>query len=319
MSIVTPSYQRASFLPTCLASVRAQTYPDIEHIVVDGGSTDGTVDLLRAAEAECGLRWVSEPDRGMYDAINKGLAMARGDVIAYVNTDDAYLPWSVEVAVEALRPGPDVVFGDLLLVTETPRLVRSHVQFYEDFDPFVYTFVRTIGQPTVFWTRRALDAVGPFSDEYRLLADCDYWLRLAEAGFVPEHVSEVLAAQVDHGETLRETQAQTLREEFVRLRAAHAHSAGRRRVPPAVRRLQSSLAWRRDIWGMWSSVRTGRAARWPRFVAAMRDEGLSIRMPYLLGSMLPRVLRREAPGGLLDGPALMAALIQPGGPGREKA
>ena len=88
VSIVTPTYNRAPLLRHTMASVRRQTHRAIEHIVIDGGSTDGTIHSLRQAEGTYPLRWVSEPDKGMYHAINKGLAMASGDILAYLNSDD---------------------------------------------------------------------------------------------------------------------------------------------------------------------------------------------------------------------------------------
>jgi glycosyltransferase involved in cell wall biosynthesis len=100
VSIVTPSFNQARFLPQTLASVRARDYLGIEHIVVDGGSTDGSVDILRAAP---GIRWVSEPDHGQVDALNKGFSMATGEVLAWVNSNDTISPQAVRIAVEALQ------------------------------------------------------------------------------------------------------------------------------------------------------------------------------------------------------------------------
>jgi Glycosyl transferase family 2 len=114
VSIITPVLNRVETMGVCLASVTRQTYRPIEHIVVDGGSTDGTLDLLREYRAPHLFHWVSEPDNGMYEAINKGIAISRGEVLAYLNSDDLYLPWSVEVAVRALQqPGIELVYGDL--------------------------------------------------------------------------------------------------------------------------------------------------------------------------------------------------------------
>src|SRR6266511_2126965 len=108
VSIITPALNRVETLGTCLASVASQTYEPIEHIVVDGGSTDGTVEMLGGYRASHRFQWISRPDDGMYDAINKGISLAHGDVLAYLNSDDLYLPWSVEVAVRALEPGIDL-------------------------------------------------------------------------------------------------------------------------------------------------------------------------------------------------------------------
>ena len=116
VSIVTPSFNQAAFLGQTLQSVRAQDYPNIEHIVVDGGSTDGSVDLLRAAP---NIRWVSEPDKGQVDAIDKGFAMATGEILAWVNSDDTISPDAARIAVEALqRTGADLVYGDLRIIDQ---------------------------------------------------------------------------------------------------------------------------------------------------------------------------------------------------------
>jgi glycosyltransferase involved in cell wall biosynthesis len=117
--------------------VAAQTYPNVEHIVVDGGSTDGTIEIVEAFESSHALRWISEPDGGMYEAVNKGLRLARGALLAYVNSDDMYLPWSVEVAAEQLSRGADLVFGDMGLLTRGWKTFRP--QFYRPFDLNYYT------------------------------------------------------------------------------------------------------------------------------------------------------------------------------------
>jgi glycosyltransferase involved in cell wall biosynthesis len=118
VSIITPSLNAVRFIGDTLDSVRAQDYPNIEHVVVDGGSEDGTVDLLRRAP---GVVWTSRKDAGMYDAINSGLRMARGEIVAYQNADDRYVtPDAVSTAVRYLRdhPDTDVVYGDFRYIDE---------------------------------------------------------------------------------------------------------------------------------------------------------------------------------------------------------
>ncbi len=116
VSIVTPSFNQARYLPLTLQCIREQDYSGIEHIVVDGGSTDGTVDILRGAP---GIRWVSESDQGQVDALNKGFKMCTGDILAWLNSDDTIDRNTVSTAVSALqRTGADLVYGDLDIVDE---------------------------------------------------------------------------------------------------------------------------------------------------------------------------------------------------------
>ncbi|HEY6881883.1 MAG TPA: glycosyltransferase family 2 protein [Polyangiales bacterium] len=228
VSIITPSYDRLDFIKGCVESVQTQTYGAIEHIVVDGGSTDGTVDFLEEMQRAGKLRYVSERDDGMYDAINKGMRMASGEVVAYLNTDDRYLPWSVELAVEQLAARKaDLVFGELCVVAQRASAeARWHLQLYKKFSKRQYTFFTAIAQPTVFMKRSLVERVGEFGNGFRLIADCDYWLRAAEAGASIVHIDEVMAVQIDHAQTLRETQEEALNTEFTRLRELHGAGAG---------------------------------------------------------------------------------------------
>jgi glycosyltransferase involved in cell wall biosynthesis len=315
VSIITPSFRRAGFIRTTLESVRAQEYDGhIEHIVVDGGSDDGTIEILEEYSRTYDLRWVSERDNGMYDAIAKGLAMARGDVIAYVNTDDAYLPWSVAAAVSALgESGSDVVFGDLVVVKEFRGKDVSYVQFYPEFDFARYLWSQTLGQPTVFWTRRAMESVGVLDTSFQLIGDCEYWLRLADQGFVPRKLDEVLAIQVDHAETLRDTRAAELRCEFARLREMYDPKA----PPPGSPRggrIANSLRWRRDSWALAAAVASRSPVRWPRFTRFLREEGIAFHTSYALLGLLPGRLRFGWGLSMLDGNHLLRAVAAPAGP-----
>jgi glycosyltransferase involved in cell wall biosynthesis len=170
VSIVTPVLNRASTVGLTLASVAAQSYPNIEHIVVDGGSTDGTVEVLDRFDSPHELRWFSGTDRGMYDAVNKGLGRARGEILAYINSDDLYLPWSVEVAVAHLSTTrTDLVYGDMGMLTRSRSL---NPKFYRSFDLNYYTHFEAIGQPTVFWNASVTERIGTFDETYQLIGDC---------------------------------------------------------------------------------------------------------------------------------------------------
>ena len=179
VSIVTPSLDQAGTIAQTLQSVREQSYPNIEHIVADGGSTDGTLEILRRAESGSALRWSSEPDSGMYAAINKGFSRANGEILAYLNTDDSYFPWTVETAIGALQAHPDAgfVYGDLLVLWADGSL---QLDFHS---PFRLAYLRRhafLAQPTVFFRRSVWEEFGPFDESLQLLGDCEYWMRIAE-------------------------------------------------------------------------------------------------------------------------------------------
>src|SRR5438128_8552250 len=124
VSIVTPSYNQGRFIEDTIRSVLAQDYPNLEYIVVDGGSTDHTLDVLRRYEGR--LRWVSEPDRGQSEAINKGFRMARGEIVSWLNSDDTYVPGAIGKAVAHLGARPEVVmvYGEGYLLDEGGRVTR---------------------------------------------------------------------------------------------------------------------------------------------------------------------------------------------------
>lgn len=200
-----------------------QTYPSIEHIVIDGGSSDGTLDVVRTHRPPHRTDGSAKQTAECYEAINKGIAMARGDILAYLNSDDLYLPWSVEVAVRALEhPGAELIYGDMgiLRFGTRDRTGTLNILFYPKFKLSYYSFVDAIGQPTVFWRRSLTQRIGVFDVRYRLIGDWEYWLRAALHGTKPMHVAELLALQVEHGSTLRATQPAKLLEEFNTLRRA---------------------------------------------------------------------------------------------------
>jgi glycosyltransferase involved in cell wall biosynthesis len=267
----------------CLDSVTSQTYRPIEHIIVDGGSSDGTLELVKAHRPSHPLRWISEPDGGMYDAINKGISMAHGEVLAYLNSDDLYLPWSVDVAVRALfEHDAELIYGDmgLLRSREDGRPGTFNMYFYPDFDLRYFAFVDTIGQPTVFWRRSLAERIGPFDTRYRLIGDCDYWLRASLAGATPRHISELLALQVDHSSTLRALHAAALWDEFKSMRLSMSAVV---KPPPSLRweRVKNSLLWRTRQIEFFLAMKGKRPRKWRHFVHLLHDHGIEIRLSDL--------------------------------------
>jgi glycosyl transferase family 2 len=246
ISVVTPTLNRAPLLRDTIESIRRQVYPNLEHIIIDGGSTDGTLDLLTSAEGSYPISWVSEPDTGMYNAVNKGLARARGEIVAYLNSDDLYFPWTLATVAKAFttHEDADFVFGDILSVddetgAQTPLIMTP-------FDLGHLRRVGFLGQPAVFWRRRVVEAEGGFDESLRFVADCDYWMRTG-AQYRYRKINEFLAIQREHAGTLRSTDPRVWTE-LATVRERYAHDAGSttafgRRVEAASHRLRFRAIW----------------------------------------------------------------------------
>jgi glycosyltransferase involved in cell wall biosynthesis len=181
-SIVTPALNGAATIEQTLASVRNQRNVEVEHLVVDGGSTDGTLEILKA---EQGVRWISEPDRGLSDAMNKGIRMARGDVIGWLNADDLYLPGALERVAEATGAGPHArwLTGRCIIIDGDGTEIRRAVTAYKSALISRYRFGlhlthNFVCSPATFVRRAAFDEVGFFDERFRYSMDYDLWLRL---------------------------------------------------------------------------------------------------------------------------------------------
>jgi GT2 family glycosyltransferase len=186
ISVVTPALNARSTIERALRSVAEQDHPDVEHVVVDGGSTDGTVELLREAP---GVRFVSEPDRGLSDAMNKGVAMATGDVVGWLNADDFYLPGALAEAARGLEEHPDAEWltGLCLIVDEHDREIRRAIAAYKRALLRHYSLPSLLVQnfvasPATFVRTEVLRELGGFDERFRYSMDYDVWLKLARRG-----------------------------------------------------------------------------------------------------------------------------------------
>lgn len=188
VSIITPSCNQARYLEQTIRSVLGQDYPCIEYIVIDGASADGSVELIQKYEDRLAY-WVSEKDRGQADAINKGLARATGDIIAWLNSDDFYFPGAVASAVKAFEAHPDagLVYGDTVAVDENGEFI--HFPKSAQWKPEDLLTFHILGQPAVFMRRDVLSNAGFLDPSFHFLLDHHLWIRMASHApmvYVPE-------------------------------------------------------------------------------------------------------------------------------------
>ena len=215
VSIVTPSFNQAPFLEQTLRSVLDQDYPSLEYIVVDGASKDGSVDIIKKYSDRLAW-WVSEKDKGQGDAINKGLGHARGEIIAWLNSDDYYLPHVISSAVRTFEQNPDVVlaYGDMLAVDEhgeTTNVLRYSQLSLEDLLCF-----QIIGQPAVFFRRDAFEKAGGLDTSFHFMLDHHLWIRIAGQGKIL-HVPEMWAAARYHPQAKNRLKAAEFGREAFRI------------------------------------------------------------------------------------------------------
>lgn len=214
ISIITITYNSAKTLPRALESVRSQTYGDIEHIIVDGASTDGTVEIIRnyskgpsdKVPSTKEVRWVSEPDGGIYDALNKGIRMATGDVIGFLHSDDVlYSPDSIgQIAAAFESSKADVVYGDLQYCNgdKVTRRWRSNA-----FKPSSLKFGWMPPHPTLYVRREVYEQVGEYDSWFRISADYDMILRIFTAGYKTHYIPQVLVSMETGGASNRDAKA----------------------------------------------------------------------------------------------------------------
>jgi glycosyltransferase involved in cell wall biosynthesis len=187
VSVVTPSYNQARYIDETIRSVLEQDYPLVEYIIVDGGSTDGSIEIIQRYVDRLAW-WVSEPDKGQTDALNKGFAHARGEILAWLNSDDTYLPHALSQAVGYLQAHPEVgmVYGDANFIDPDGRVIGKFPARQTNYRRLRRGYVH-IPQQAAFFRADLWKQVGPLDPSFYFAMDYDLWVRLARIAPLKHH------------------------------------------------------------------------------------------------------------------------------------
>jgi len=190
VSIITPSFNQGNYIKETIDSVITQDYYNIEYIVVDGGSTDNTINILKSYSSR--IKYISEKDNGQANAVNKGIEMSKGDIIGWLNSDDIYMPDTIRKIVNFFynNPAYDIVYGNAYIIDETGNITGEYPT-----EPFDYNRLADrcyICQPTVFFKRHAIESNGYLDESLHLCLDYELWMRLAKR-YKFGYINDVLA------------------------------------------------------------------------------------------------------------------------------
>lgn len=246
LSIITPSYNQAEFLERTIRSVLDQDYPNLEYIVIDGGSTDGSVDIIRRYESRLAY-WVSESDRGQVDAINKGLRRATGEWVGWQNSDDIYYPGSFSCFAKAVanRPDIDLVLGDINLIDPDDGVIRDVRYVAPTYDSLLAEGMVMANQATL-WRRSLHDSIGFLDESLHYCLDFDWFLRALQATTGVAHVPTILGALRYHPAAKTGQHQARFDEEYRRIVAGREPSSAKKRYFQARRLLLMLLSGQVD-------------------------------------------------------------------------
>ena len=220
ITVVTPSYNQAKFIEATIQSVLDQGYPNLEYIIIDGGSKDDSAEIIRRYEKHLAY-WVSEKDKGPSDAIVKGFSRATGTILAYLNSDDLYLPGSLETIAEIMNdPAVDVAYGNMYWIDTDGKRIAEQRQ--TPFRPMGFLYGgATLPQPAVFWRSDLYQRCGGMDTSYHFAFDAYLFFRFALEGARFKHVNKFVASFRIHPQSKSSNEFEVCAKEIQRLRETY--------------------------------------------------------------------------------------------------
>ena len=234
LSIVTPSFNQGLFIKEAIESVASQRYSDVEHLIIDGGSKDETVNILRrCSETWPHVKWSSEPDGGQSEALNRGFRQSTGDLIGWLNSDDRYRPGSFECVTKAFAENPDVdvIYGDYAVIDRGGDLLKIKKEI--EFNPFILKYYRVlyIATTATFFRRRIFTEGNWLDEKLHYAMDYEFFVRLVAAGYRFKHIPGLLADMRIHPASKASTMTEVVQKERDSLMYAHSQISQKIRLP----------------------------------------------------------------------------------------
>jgi len=198
VSIITPSYNQGRFLEDTILSVKNQDYPNLEHIVIDGGSTDNSLEILKRYQGTYNLCWISEADNGQSEAINKGFRMAKGEIIGWLNSDDVYFDRNVIFCIVNYfnkLPFTDILYGNGCVINSLNNIIRIRQTIWFSYNRLLRT--NYITQPSTFFRRNVIQK-HLLDENIDLPMDYEFWLKIGQDGYKFKHINKILSSDRAH-------------------------------------------------------------------------------------------------------------------------
>lgn len=221
ISVVTPSYNQGQFIERTINSVLSQGITDLQYIVMDGGSTDNTRSILEQYANRNQLQFTSEADRGQTHAINKALALADGDIIGWLNSDDIYYPNALQLAHDFFmaNPNTDIIYGKAYMIDEHDQIIEPYITHPWSFEHLIKDCY--ISQPAVFMRRRLIERMGPLDESLNFCMDYEYWIRMGKMSVELTYISTFFAGARVHANAKTMSAAPAMQYEVILMLLRH--------------------------------------------------------------------------------------------------